>query len=698
MAATRHNRRISPGLRADIFTRSQEHCQRCGTAITLEKFHVAHLRAASHGGPAVLANLEAWCVPCNLSHGNIDVLDTRQPLRPWQKEALPRVLDAITGRGVSTVMAAPGAGKTVFAGAVFAAGQEAGLWERLLVIVPRAALVEQWKRSLLENCHIGLDTKGVARSGGLEMDGMDGICLTYQGLLSQDAQRRHLSAIRRTRTLVVLDEVHHLGEPITPGRPTKAWSDAIQEIAGDVEVRLHAAGVLNMSGTLFRTAEDERISTVLYDQVEGDHGEPRIQAITDYDIHPDRLVREGVLRAPDLFRMGARVEILNHATSEVTAAGIADLKEESARAALRSLNWQPDWVQQLVTVTLNELETRHRDSAGAPIKGLIVAHRQEMAREFRNEVNRQMTARGLRPLAESVTSEDGANAFPTLERFRKMQRVGVLCTVGMAGEGYDCPDIAVVTYATNVQTAQNIRQVVARGQRVTEWERARSMKLSTAIIVPDVPDLVELFVDILAPMVHEIQVPTASDAPPAEDGGAFANRSPGQTEIELLSAEDTALDVVSAINATGSFDVSPAAKDLLMPLIQAANLPEHWWPRLAQFADMLGQSRPFSPTLQMPEVKPARPEPSTREVTPREAHDAVRKDLAHASRWWAHVAVKQGGTAVQFFITEIYGEAGITEIERASVMQIKRAIDVAYAKIRRFCAGHNLAVPRFARN
>jgi len=76
----------------------------------------------------------------------------------------------------------------------------------------------------------------------------------------------------------------------------------------------------------------------------------------------------------------------------------------------------------------------------------------------------------------------------------------------MAGEGYDCPDIAVVTYATNVQTAQYIRQVVARGQRVTKWEREKvGHPLTTAIILPDISDLVEQFKGILAPMVHDIE-------------------------------------------------------------------------------------------------------------------------------------------------------------------------------------------------
>jgi 5-methylcytosine-specific restriction endonuclease McrA len=92
--ATRFSRRISAGDRRQIFFQSGGACQRCGERITETTFHVAHLRAASHGGPAVKDNLQAWCVSCNLKNGAKDVRDTRVQLRPWQEEALPIILEA----------------------------------------------------------------------------------------------------------------------------------------------------------------------------------------------------------------------------------------------------------------------------------------------------------------------------------------------------------------------------------------------------------------------------------------------------------------------------------------------------------------------------------------------------------------------------------------------------------------------------
>jgi superfamily II DNA or RNA helicase len=696
--STRHSRRISPGDRRHLFFLSGSTCQHCGAAITLETFHVAHLRAASHGGPAVPDNLEAWCPPCNLKNGNHDVRDTRVPLRAWQLDALPIALEALTMQRVATVMAAPGAGKTLFAGATFIAGQEAGLWNRLLVVVPRVPLVEQWQRALQADCHIALDTAEGARQSGRELARMDGVCTTYQGLLSVKVRERHRDAVRDTRTLVILDEVHHLGQPVNDESGGAAWAQAIRELAGDLGTGLNVQGVLNLSGTLFRTSPKERISTVQYEEKVGDHGEERIQAIANYEIHPDRLVREGLLRPPDLFRVGATVEIVDLATAQVTVSAIADLTDDPARVALRHLNRREEWMAQLVTVTLDQLERRYRDSQKTHVKALIVTQRQDMAGAFAEEVNKQMAARGLQPLAECVTSDGGADAYRRLEDFRLKRRVGVLCTVGMAGEGYDCPEICVVTYATNVLTTQYIRQVVARGQRVTSWEREKlGHPLTTAIILPDVPELVEQFTGILAPMVHDIEVSAQPSAPsPDRSGGSSAFPWSGK---DIVDVRDAALDVVSAVTTSGSFDVDPALGDLLAPILREMNLPESFWPRFAQAIELLNRERPFEQPIPMgsPVAVVERPAPTSRPLTPREHHVIIRQQLTLASRWWAQFPYKQQGQRVDFFIRETYRYAGIRKLDDATPDQLKRAYEEAIRLIRQYCEKTGTALPRWAR-
>ena len=126
---------------------------------------------------------------------------------------------------------------------------------------------------------------------------------------------------------------------------------------------------------------------------------------------------------------------------------------------------------------------------------------------------------------QSRTSSESKNV---LKEFRSSQRVGVLCTVDMAGEGYDCPDIAVVGYATNKRTALYVRQVVARAMRVTDKERELDRIVPAQIVVPDVPELVAQLVGLLKPGLRDVidpdgQLERTRPTPPAPDSGNRAS-------------------------------------------------------------------------------------------------------------------------------------------------------------------------------
>ena len=232
----------SPALRARIFARSDGVCQRsnCGKPITIDTFHVAHLRSHAHGGPLHESNLAAWCAPCNLTWGNRDAADRRLVPREWQLAALDGGVDTILKTGAATVSAAPGAGKTVFAGLVFEALREIGAVDRMLAFVPRRGLVTQWVDSLAANRHLELKP-----SSPIERAGQTGAVVTYQSLGNQDALEAHRTQVAHKRTLLVLDEVHHVGERIDGFLPT--WARNIAALAGDVEGDLNVTGVLNLS-------------------------------------------------------------------------------------------------------------------------------------------------------------------------------------------------------------------------------------------------------------------------------------------------------------------------------------------------------------------------------------------------------------------------------------------------------------------
>lgn len=132
-------RRLSPAEAATLFAIAGGRCQRCDAPLGVE-WHQAHLVAYSHGGATNVAQMQAWCRDCNLRQGSVDAAEVGLPaLRTWQAQAMDVVLERLWQTGTATVHAAPGAGKTFFAGMVFHHLKRAGLVDRMVVVVPNRA-------------------------------------------------------------------------------------------------------------------------------------------------------------------------------------------------------------------------------------------------------------------------------------------------------------------------------------------------------------------------------------------------------------------------------------------------------------------------------------------------------------------------------------------------------------------------------
>jgi superfamily II DNA or RNA helicase len=694
MDSANPRRRVPRVLRERLYQRSHGICERdgCQTAIDLETFHVSHLRAHASGGALVEENLEAWCSRCNLTQGARDVRDTRLAPREWQLEALDPVVARIISDGAATVSAAPGAGKTVFAGLVFATLRDADVVDRVVILAPRRALVDQWAKALRATRHLELKPHGE-----IERQGQDGVVVTYQSL-TLDALDIHRREASRSRTLLVLDEVHHVGEPINGMRP--AWARNVAELAGEVDRGLHVTGVLNLSGTLWRSARGERISTVRYRAT----GDGRLESLVDYDVPAERLIQAGELRPIDIYRLDARVQLSDMAQLDVVDSNMADLDERPARATLGALGDSAQWRTAFVRAILDRLEHAHRSLDGHHVKALIVAARQSDARSFQDEVNRQMHSRGLRPLAEVATSDEDDPAR-VLEEFRRSTRVGVLCTVDMAGEGYDCPDIAVVGYATNKLTTLYVRQVVARAMRVTDVERRLGRIIPAALVVPDVAVLIETLVGYLAPFAHEILLPQETAAPEGEAGDETSE--PAMVPLarylldQVVPGHETV--TVSDDGQAETFDGDVVRR--LADALEALNVPPVYAPRMLlasrrTVGDLL-ETRPFDSLQRDAAALDQLSTPAANDnVAPQQRYDSIedrsrllQKQLNRLEGWWAH----NGDSPIGTFAGEANRSAGIAlrgGRPSATPAQLERAVAYERRMIAAYCQRKGLALPR----
>lgn len=695
---------ISPALRQFVFTRSGGKCQRCAAPIPIESFHCAHLVPAVDGGPVHESNLEAWCPHCNLTNGARVAGDNRLFPRDWQSRALNHVVDRIARTGSATVAAAPGAGKTIFAGLVFDALRLAEIADRMVVFVPNRTLVTQWADSLLPARHLQLKT-----FDAVERPNQDGTVVTYQSLDTRRILDTHRQLASRSRTLLVFDEVHHLGERPHGNQP--AWARNVAELAGSIE-NLRVAGVLNLSGTLWRSAPSERISTVRYRTVD----DGRLQSEVDFEVTTEELVLAGQLRPIDLYRLESKIRLADYREQAVIQGNLSDLDEQQTRAAVARLGSVAEWRSAFVAAVLDRLEKAHRALGGHHAKALIVASSQDDARMFRDEVDKQMRARHLSPLALLAVSEE-EEAHATLKAFKNQKRVGVLCTVGMAGEGYDCPDIAVLGYASNKMTPLYVRQVIARAMRVTDTERKLlNRPIPAAIVLPDAQTLVERLVAYLKPITAEVIQPESPDmiVRSAAPGEVRQSDMFGLPEIryslERATMEHQGVTVAYADMSREDFAVN--VTDALGMELESVGVPAVYSPRFMAAAKRaarnLRDARPFdgvsADVTVLEQLTADATEAAVGAINPPEPlivsliseedrAKHLQSQLRKCAGWWQ----RNGDTDIANFQSDINSAAGIPTggRESASALQLTNALAYAKGRVVARCRVTGSKPPRF---
>jgi superfamily II DNA or RNA helicase len=616
--------------------------------------------------------------------------------REWQLEALDGILSAIIRGGAGTLSAAPGAGKTVFAGLVFEALRDLGLVDRMVALVPRRTLVDQWAEKLTAQRHVQLKPHSA-----IERRGQDGVVVTYQSLANPDALEVHQSQAERARTLLVLDEVHHVGE--RPRGIQPAWARNVARLAGNVAAHdLNVSGILNLSGTLWRSAQDERISTVLYRTLDDN----RLESHVDFEVTVEELVGRGELRPLDLYRLGAQVRLSDYQSLETVTGDLSDLDEQPARAVMANLSSVDEWRTAFVASVLNRLEDARKALNGHHVKALIVAHRQEAARALRDEVDRQMQERGLRPLAELAISDE-QDAVEVLKAFKKQKKVGVLCTVDMAGEGYDCDDIAVIGWASNKLTSLYVRQVTARAMRVTDVERKLEYVIPAAVVIPDVQELVDQLVAYLAPYTHEVLVPTQEELERRRGEEPIQSATPmlpfPRYVLEEAQPNDTEM-VTVALGDGSREDVDAETVRRLAVQLERFNVRGIFAPRIiaasrATVGDLLAArpfERPGTDTIVLERLTNGAQAVAdagvTRSSSIEEQAGMLQTQIDSWARWW-HV---NGDSPASYFNNTVNGRADIDKGGRpsASVEQLMRARAIARGLITDYCERTGKRPPR----
>jgi hypothetical protein len=395
--------------------------------------------------------------------------------------------------GMADILAAvtPGGGKSLLP--VIAASRliASGKVERVCWVVPRDSLRLQAEEAFADPAWRAALGHGLAvRAADNDPDpsrGLAGYVTTYQAIAA--APELHLAEIRRYRTLLVVDEVHHLPtlteyEPPSPStrqqtavEDASSWSRAVLPMLESAAVRLL------LSGTLER-ADGKRILWLPYKAgaETGTHevdleapgwaviGYSRAQAVAERAVLP---VIFGALDGEASWLQGGRtaVEETRLGPHRLSGSYPTEVTRPALFTALRT-GFARDLLQEAFRATRNLRARRRAErnlASGEAAQGLgkllVVAPDQRSARRYCSMLREWMPrAQAEREVRLAVSAE--RDAPEALAAFRLTAEPSILVTVAMAYEGLDAPEIAVVAALTHIRSRPWLEQMVARATRV----------------------------------------------------------------------------------------------------------------------------------------------------------------------------------------------------------------------------------------
>lgn len=395
-------------------------------------WHADHIHPFARGGETDITNGQALCPSCNIRKG--DSMENIQ-LREWQIKFLDKI--RIHRSDEFLLVATPGAGKTK--AALYFAKQhlKSGNIDRIIVVVPSKNLKTQWVRACLDfGINLTSQWDNASIGTGMLASDYDGMVVTYQqvAFASTDVQlcKRYC---HKSKTLVILDEVHHAGECLT-------WGDGLKSAFGEASFKLC------MSGTPFRR-DNKCIPFVNY---------VNNKSVADFNYGYGDALKDGVCRSIIFPSFNGEQEWFGYEYR------IADFNEELSKdnesfRLKTALMPEGDFMKTMIAKA-NEKIDWLRSEEQSDAAGLLVAMNQIHAK---NILDTYGDVLGDAKIAISEDPEADQVIADFVESKSKW-----LISVKMVSEGIDIPRLRVGVYATNVISELYFRQFVGRFVRGDE--------------------------------------------------------------------------------------------------------------------------------------------------------------------------------------------------------------------------------------
>jgi len=463
--------------RLEIFQRDGWRCQFCKA--TTKTLHVHHREYISGREPWEYADnlLVTACEDCHEDEhckedeeviGSLPFnssFDYPAPegytVRPWQQECMDDFVSRHTaskGQLRYLLSAGVGAGKTPMAAMLAAWCLAHHVVERVVYVCPNVAIMSSAKRWFKKfGIHLVSwdNTKHGRGERPGEPVGAQGVIVTYHAILKNPVSQAELCSYRKT--LVVFDEIHHLGDSL-------GW-----DLAAKAAFEYGAAVILGLTGTPYRS-DGREIPFVLF---EGDGDRKKFKA--DYTYTLGRGIQELHNRQP-LFRWQiGDVEICINDNCQLynwgTVGNVGAVNHLGVRPSEETENRMLNaWVDRN-SASRVECVRQALDECRGDKRKLIVF----LGGDSSNETNATEDAEQhfptlLRELGlgrheyTSITSVSKTNRKKTVEAIESFgsSDAWVLVTVNMISEGADIPSLSAALFLTSVTSQPTTVQRIGR--------------------------------------------------------------------------------------------------------------------------------------------------------------------------------------------------------------------------------------------
>jgi superfamily II DNA or RNA helicase len=435
------------------------------------------------------------------------------------------------------ISAGVGSGKTIMSALIAAYLLNKGDIDRIVYVCPTRVIRKEVIK-VYADLNIALVKWNSKKHRDGEPPGCNGVILTYSKLIHDHELMGQLC--NEVRTLVIFDEIHHLGDRLS-------WGSSAESA-----FKFRAACILGLSGTPFRS-DNRPIPFVEYELSESG-GLKVFRA--DYTYTLGRSVLDGVCRRPVFHWLegDVRITLDDHSKSVV--------------------NWDQKLAIHLANRRLNAA-VRHGSKARTKALRKVI--------EFCRRTNRKLIifvggdsnhqdGGGIRDATEflpaelrllgvrdrdmcSVVSDDDL-AHDKISAFGKSE-AWILIAVNMVSEGADIPELCVELFLTSITANATTIQRIGRALR-GEGEAHIYMFKDKRYM--DIAELVEIEIN------HEIDLGKAAQASPD-------TRGPSSPRSEA-DPEDIGLTCVEGGETINSVYYPPQVRIKYFQVIAEEGLPE----------------------------------------------------------------------------------------------------------------------------